>query len=274
MKKNSYLYATTLMGTVLLFTIHSVGIAQSVSFASVTHSLSQEEISQLNQGIALAKISSRRDKERLIYTPQLPLFDIIKEFISDNKPNILYESLFLFRDTDFNTQTQYITQINNYLRDVSILANVEYQNLKDGNIHPLFKSSRRIVSSKDHSTIDNLIPLALLPTQNRKETIKVKQDMPPFGDIVSRYQYRYKDYYSEFLGNNETNISYNNIRAVKPNHMFTGAWLIRTNEGILLYGVGAVRISGLASLFNRVIENSFASRMVGLFKWLSESVLY
>lgn len=230
-------------------------------------SLSSQERAFL-QSDALTHVSKKIKETRLKYVPQGPIFSETHEFVENHKPTILYESLVFLPEPDPYIREKLLLSISNVLRDIPIFSTIEYQNLKDGNIHPIFNSSDVVASLNDDTIIDPPTPLTAIPNHYTEDTVYAKQDMPPFGHVIFRYRYRYDNHYSKMLGNNTTPIHYSNFRAVKPNDMFISYWTIHTTTGLLIYGLGAVKISGIANLLKAVISNSFVSRTVGLFTWM------
>ena len=152
--------------------------------------------------------------------------------------------------------------VANQLRNTPIFADIEYTNLKDGNIHPLFHSSKPVQTSTGEKKAPLLPRLSTYPDTMHHDTSYVRQTMPPFGAVNSLYQYTYNADYFQFHANNTTNISYARFKAVKINNMFTSGSIIMTKQGILIYGIGSVKLTGIAGMLKGTIENSFTSRMV------------
>lgn len=247
------------------------------NFETVLASMSEKNKTQLlNPRLiqSLSNISKKNSSDPLLYTPDLPIFEEMKTFIKKNKPTILYEGLYYLPEIDTTQQEFLFLGISNLLRNVPVFATIQYQNLKDGNIHPLFKRSATILSNSQPIIISPPKKLQSIPHSFTQNIVYITQDMPPFGNVISKYTYSYDEYYSSFIGKNTSDIAYSGIRAVKKDNMFTSCWIIRIDGGILIYGVSSVKISGIAQLLNNVITNSFSSRMVGLFKWINEEVLH
>lgn len=242
----------------------------------VLSSLSKEAQHTLLSGGSLERVRLKHDKDKLLYAPKCiytqhntcTLISHINNYITTAKPNVLYENLVFFETDNEDSSYTLMVQISNLLRDVPILATIEYRNLKNNNINPLFLESKRIISKDNHNTQSPLPPL-ISTTDNIPIDITVLQDMPPFGNVISQYYYDYSPFYHAFKGANLSPVQYSGITAIKPDDMLIACWIIRTHKGILVYGIGGVRITGIASIFTNFIENSFTSRMYGLFKWLN-----
>lgn len=258
---------------IILFIIcsHSFLFAE-MNFDSLLSHLPQGAKNTLRSQEALTSITTHRDKDRLLYTPNINLYRELETFLVEQKPQIFYESLFFLQETDEERKQELYLIIANHLLDVPVLATIEYQNLKDGNIHPLFESSYAITSPSNETRVLSLPQLVQYPSSHTDTKIYVKQDMPPFGEVKSEYIYSYNTDYFEFTGTNLTPIAYKGIKAVKERNMYTACWVFNTDQGILVYGVGTVRMSGVASILRGVVSNSFTSRMVGLFKWLNRQI--
>ncbi len=246
----------------------------TLSFSETTKHLSNEEVQILRSGEALSQTSKSRDKKRVQYMPSLQYFKSISNFIHTHKPTILYETLYFISIKNHEKQSHTMVSIFNYFQDVSNFVNIYYKNIKKGHIHPLFLSSKHVISETNTTATSSLMPIAAKSyhetdmQETQEEIITVLQDMPPFGNVTSYYHYQYENRHMAFKSINTTPISYRGIEAVKPEHMLSAAYILRTDEGILIYGIGAVRITGIAVLFSGVIANSFESRMVGLFSWV------
>lgn len=263
-----------MLGNILVYSQTTPVRFPLLSFSQTTKHLSHKEVQILRTGEALSRASRSRDKKRVQYMPSLEYFNSIEDFIHMYKPTILYETLYFIPIKDHEKQSHTMVSIFNYFRDVSNFMNIYYRNIKKGHIYPLFLSSEQVISDTDTTAIHTLqlIPAEIYNITSMQETkeqiITVLQDMPPFGNVTSYYDYRYDNTNMAFTSSNMTPISYKGIKAVKSYNMLSAARILRTDEGILIYGIGAVRIKGLAVLFSGVITNSFESRMVGLFSWV------
>ena len=238
------------------------------SFQEVTAHLTDNDKNILYSGQSIAGTTKKNSKNRFKYLPQLQEFDSIRSFVKETRPTILYENLYFIPIEDKKQQSLAMIKIFNYLRDVQNLASIKYRNIKKGHIYPVFLSSTEVQSASDTTPISTLKFLSELQEKSRTDAIFVFQDMPPFGNVSSQYVYKYDESFLSFMGSNLSPISYSNIEAVYPNDMLTLLYIIRTERGIFLYGMGSVKISGIAVLFGGVISNSFESRMVGLFTWV------
>lgn len=215
---------------------------------------------------------------------------MIRKYIEEMKPTISYEILLFIPNEDlqekvnsteielnvgsekassaYSLQTNLILHYSNILRKIDTFAEIEYQNKKDGNIHLLFNSSKRIKNKTDSTELPPLESVNSLTAAELNNSIFVLQGMPPFGDVISEYHYTYSENFISFSGKNKTFIKYKGFAAVRPGDMFLVSQIFRTDSGILIYGTGTVKISGLGVFFKKVIRNSFTSRMIGFFNWI------
>ncbi len=260
------------ISSMLAYSQNAAATPAYVLFSQVTQHLSENEIDTLRTKEALSYTSRSRDKKRLQYIPPLEHFTGIQEFVRTQKPTILYETLYFIPIENYEAQSSAMVRVFNYFRDLPNFVTIRYRNIKKGHIYPLFLSSQQIVSENDTSSIHTLEPVSALGYRSINKAVEqiitVLQDMPPFGDVISYYDYSYDQARMSFTSGNMTPIGYKGIKAVDPYNMLSAARILRTDEGVLIYGIGAVRIKGLAVLFSGVIANSFESRMVGLFSWV------
>ncbi len=244
----------------------------SLSFEELLNNLSITDKDKLVNNGSISITHKKGRKKTLAYIPSYPSLDSMHKIVSDIKPNIIYETIFLISTIDLQEQNSIMATMFNYIRNIKKFPNIKYRNIKKGFIYPIFLSSQQIISLSDRIITDTL-PLVTASTfentlDTQQEPIFILQDMPPFGDVVSEYKYEYNNSFASFVGSNITPIFHGTISAVKEQEMLTTLWVFRTKKGILIYGMGLVRIRGIAVLFKGTIENSFESRMVGLFNWI------
>jgi hypothetical protein len=217
----------------------------------------------MSSGAVKRDLDSWRDADLI---PRHPLAERIEDRLSSARPNVLTETLVLVRRGV--TDEEYLTLYNS-LRRVSELAEIEYYNPEKDKWHPLFNASYR-VSSKDS---DSPLPDPVVRRIPRKEDILVRQELPPFGETVSRYSYTARDGAVHFSGRNLSRITYRGFPVVGEDDMVTQFLLIREDDYLLVYGVGGARVFNFLGLLSGVIDNSFTSRTTGLFDWYSEQYL-
>lgn len=184
--------------------------------------------------------------------------------------NIISERLVL---VDGPVDDAGLVTVFNALLGVSELAYLEYYNPLNDNWKDLFKDSYRVdnkdgLNKRPDITVDE-IPLTL--------EIPVLQGLPPFGDVLQTYRYDAVSHDGidgfHFSSENEWEIRFRGIRVVRPGEMVTYAWVLRGDDYVVMYGVGAADVFTGFGLFRGRIENSFTSRTDGLFNWLSDNYL-
>lgn len=265
------LFIFTVLCAVVFFGAPHAARAAVLPLDEATKNFPAAQAQKLANGEALSGVTKYPALERLRYLPNLPHAERVKEFVQDVKPTILYETTYFIPEKNYAAQSAIMAKVFNYFRAVEQLPQVRYRNIKNGFVHPVFGASRAILSLRDPAAA--VSPALLAASFARKtdtafETAFVLQDMPPFGEVRSSYRYEYGADMMLFWGLNETPVVYKSVHAVAPREMLSAAYIARTDKGVLIYGIGAVRISGIAVLFRGVISNSFESRMVGLFDWI------
>ena len=277
---------------ILVFVFSIVHIyVQAYDFEEILPQLSFQDKTILLNSEPVTQASKSSSNKTLHFLPNVKHASNIREYIKKTNPSILYEILLFipndklqavidtFRseqyvltsdsDTIFSKQNKVILHYYNLLRNITLFSEIQYTNLKNKHVHPLFNVSNRIINKKDKTIISPLNSLYSIMDITMDESIFVLQDMPPFGDVVSQYEYVYSIDDFSFIGKNLTYISYRGFAAVIPKDMFITSQIARTNKGVLIYGLGSVRISGLGIFFGSIINNSFISRMVGFFNWIN-----
>lgn len=186
------------------------------------------------------------------------------------RANIISERLILVEGTVIDED---VREVYNALLGVGNLAGLQYYNPEKDVWHTLFNDSYRIQDEKERTPLPDLT-VAEIPSDL---AITVYQDLPPFGGVVQDYRYERKNDNGytgfSFRSVNEEELRYRRVRVVKPGDMRTYAWLVRGDNYLLMYGIGAARVFTGFGLFRDRIENSFTSRTDGLFDWLTANYL-
>ncbi len=271
--------------------VHGYIYSQVYEFERVLPQLSVQERATLLDGTPVSRASKSLSNKELQFLPHVKHADTIRSYVKKTNPTILYEILFFIPNDTLqkkidamqskqenapsdtislsSQQDSIIMHYYNLLRNITLFSEIRYTNLKDKNVHPLFNTSHRIISKEERIIISPLPLIRSFPYTATEESTFILQDMPPFGDVVSQYEYVYNANDLSFIGENLTYISYRGFAAVIPRDMFITSQIARTSEGVLIYGLGAVRISGFGIFFGGIINNSFTSRMVGFFDWIN-----
>jgi hypothetical protein len=255
-----------LFGTLLLFLSHVAPLpAQVYSYLGGLPSGARQDL--MTQRSVSRTHTNVRDVE---LAPDFPgVRDAIRNLRSVGA-NIVSERLIL---VDGPVSDAGLTTVFNAVLGVSGLSHIKYYNPEKDAHHDLFRESFRVADDKN---LDRL-PDIQVDTIPEYVAIPVLQDLPPFGDVLQTYRYESVSHSGvdgfHFSSENEWDIRYRRIRVVKPEEMITYAWVIRGDDYLLVYGIGAAKVFTGFGLFRDRIENSFTSRTDGLFDWLSENYL-
>lgn len=213
---------------------------------------------------------NHRDVDEIRLTPDLPGIREALRTISRSRANIISERLMVMPG---RYSTADLLSVYNAVTATSELAYIQYYNPEKDVYHDLFRESHEVASAEDLAPVADQ-RFARIPGEEEK---LVLQDLPPFGQVLQRYRYESVDRggMDGFLlsSTNLWDIRYNNIRVVRPEDMITYAWIVRTDEALLLYGIGSADVFTAFGLFRDRIENSFSSRTDGLFDWLKREHL-
>ncbi len=133
--------------------------------------------------------------------------------------------------------------------------------------------------SKQHKTtyalFDTMDVLSRKARQAGKgETIEVRQHMEPFDAFRAQYDYRLETGILRFSAVNLDPIvySYQHFRAVAPGDMVWELYVFRQNDGLCVYGVGAVKAFDLFGLFRDRLEPSLMGRVEAFFSYVTKKI--
>jgi hypothetical protein len=265
----SQLPARRFFGVLALFGFF---IAPTVSLPAQVAAI-LDEIPDRARAELLAQRSVSRthtDAKELELAPRFPGVDEAIDDLRKIGTNIVSERLIL---VDGPVADEGIVTVFNALLAVSELSYLEYYNRENETWHDLFKESYRVDDEDDLNRQPDLQVQQIPPALE----IPVLQGLPPFGDVLQTYRYGAVSHAGvdgfRFSSENEWDIRYRRIRVVKPGEMVTYAWVLRGDDYVLMYGIGAAKVFTGFGLFRDRIENSFTSRTDGLFNWLSDNYL-
>lgn len=200
--------------------------------------------------------------------PSHPFLPNIQEALASARPNIITETVMLL---PFGISDDEYLALYNSLRRISDLANIEYWNEEKERHNDLFTTSFHVASRDDARPQ----PDPLVPVIPPYQSIYILQDIPPFHEVVSRY-----DYYSRtlpggeaflFSGVNLDRIRYRGFPAVGRENMVTLLMVLRGSDYLIVYGVGGARVTNPLGLLSGRIEGPFRYRTMGLFQWYHDS---
>lgn len=214
--------------------------------------------------------ASHTDADDIELAPSFPGVDDAIDDLQKMKANIVSERLVL---VDGRVSDEGLVRVYNALLGVEDLSYLEYYNPMNDTWHDLFKESYRVNNGDDLDRVPDL-EVDSIPDELR---IPVLQGLPPFGEVLQTYRYDAVSHGGidgfRFSSENEWDIRYRRIRVVKDEEMMTYAWVLRGDDYLLMYGIGAAKVFTGFGLFRDRIENSFTSRTDGLFDWLSQNYL-
>lgn len=249
------------------------------SFACATFSVTaqvSEIITQLPRDaqrtlVDMGSVSATHtDADDIGLAPPFPGVDDAIDDLQKMRANILSERLVLVEGP---VSDEGLLRVYNALLGVEGLSYLEYYNPEKDTWHDLFKESYRVNNEDDLERMPDL-EVDSIPDELR---IPVFQGLPPFGDVLQTYRYNAISYGGidgfRFSSENEWEIRYRRIRVVKDEEMVTYAWVLRDDDYLLMYGIGAAKVFTGFGLFRDRVENSFTSRTDGLFDWLSQNYL-
>ncbi len=107
------------------------------------------------------------------------------------------------------------------------------------------------------------------------ESIEVRQHMEPFDEFRTRYDYSLEAGALRFSAVNLDHIvyTYQHFQAVAPNNMVWELYVFRQNDGLYVYGIGAVKAFDLFGLFRDRLEPSLMGRVEAFFTYITKKIL-
>ncbi len=217
----------------------------------------------LSDNLVRRDLDSWRDVSLI---PDHPFRRQIRDDVKDARLNVLSEQLIL---VDRPISDEEFLALYNSLRHVRDLDDIEYYNPEADVWYPLFDGSYRVADEESTTPVSD--PIAShIPGE---DSFLVRQGLPPFGENVSRYEYRHRAGAILFSSHNLTRIKYKGFPVVGPEKMVTHFLMIREPDYLLVYAVGGAQVFNFLGLLSGVIDNSFTSRTTGLFEWYSENYL-
>ena len=236
--------------------------AEPLTIPAPLTSLPREYVTAVSRdGVAMRHVS-RADE--LLLQPDHPFAALIEESLASANPNILTESLMLL---PFAVSDGEFLALYNSLRRVSDLADVEYWNEERRRYFDLFTTSFCVAGRNDPRRLPDPL-VATIPTH---EDIYVLQDIPPFHEAVSRYEYRSDGRSFLFSGVNLDRIRYRGFPVVGRENMINHLMVLRGQDYLVVYGVGGARVTNPLGLLSGRIEGPFRFRTMGLFQWYYDS---
>ncbi len=262
-------------GFLPVFTVLFVAVAALVPVADLSaqvyeylETLPPDAMTELLDSRSVSR--THTDAREVELAPSFPdIRDAVRELRSTGS-NIVSERLIL---VDGPIEDEGLLNVFNALLAVRELSYLEYYNPLKERWNELFYESYRVADEEDLAPLPDIqvdsIPASVV--------IPVLQELPPFGEVLQTYRYESFDYDGvdgfSFSSENEWDIRYRRIRVVKPEEMVTYGWVIRGEDYLLVYGIGAAKVFTGFGLFRDRIENSFTSRTDGLFDWLKQNHL-
>lgn len=255
--------------SVLMVVATATGVPPAAHAQSSAYAIRPEAIVELQgvsvdlrrqaiaDGVVTRHVSATRD---LVLIPNHPFAHSVRDALSSANPNVLTETVMVL---PFEVNDQELLELFNALRRLSSLAVIRYFNEERQAYHDLFDSSYRVASEADTRPLPDPVVSAI----PREDSLLVLQGLPPFHDVVSRYDYRFDGRSFHFAGSNLTRIRYRGFPVVGPGNMVTQLMVIRGANYVLVYGVGGARVTNPLGLLSSRIEGPFQYRTTGLFRW-------
>mgnify|MGYP006295000933 FL=1 len=188
--------------------------------------------------------------------------------LEEVNPNVISEAV-LWIDTEKGTSTResLLFLMNKFLQ-VDRLTEIRYYNPDKDKNHVAFDASYRVSEEGSRKRLEN-IRLTSLPEELE---IVVFQKLPPLGPMTSKYVYTADDEHMEMVARNLTPLKYSFLAVIREGNFYTRVVVLPRDEGLILYGVGAIRLLNPFNILGDKIE-PFYYRIKGIFQWYREEAL-
>lgn len=248
-----------LFSVLLLMAIFSARASErSLSYAGVFRGLSDAETAALERGELLVRPLEASGKLSLVRDDNATR-EIVQR-IRTIRPNYTAEFMAIIPVKDMAQADSMLRRIAAVLSDVEGYINIPYWSKQQKTTYALF--DRMEVLDRKARQTDN------------GETIEVRQHMEPFDEFRARYDYSLDKETLRFSVVNLDSIvySYQHFRAVTPGNMVWELYVFRHNDGLYVYGVGAVKAFDLFGLFRDRLEPSLMGRVEAFFTYITKKI--
>lgn len=265
--------ATVLLGWLLLVSVSAGLAAQSAPRGGRVSRPVSAAIAPLDEEFREDfledwRVVYRDRTRRLELTPDIDLARTVRRELERERPNIIAESLVI---VPMDARDEVLLALYNELLTVSQFDTIEFFSDRWQEYHRVFYHSYRIASLDDRDPLPDL-SVSRIP---RELEFLVDQSFPPMTDAASRYRLEWNDRTETLLFSATTleALRWNGVPVIGDGNLNIRVVVTPVPEGLMLYGVGAVRAFDMAGLLYERISVPFNGRVAGILDWVYETTL-
>ncbi len=192
-----------------------------------------------------------------------------REIIAKHQPNLLVESLFLYKKPTGAQGRSWSeaerTGLFNAARSFNSLSGIEYYSASRKRMRVFYESS--FVIANPESRVAQPDPkVNIIPAES---TVYALQKDLTFGENVYKYDFVAQKDYFFFSQVNLTQMNYGLIPILGKDRLKTIVLIADTNQGLLFYTVSAARASLIPGIEGKV-RDSFSNRADAIFAWFKK----
>jgi len=232
--------------------------------------LSANQITQLNSRDKPVIETQLSNPSPRIIPQNAELNQLVNSVISSIKPNMMIESLFLYKKpadyhtSDFVWDNDQRLAVFNQLTAISSLTGIQYFSTSRNAMRVFYEYSRIIDGPAGKTTladpVHTRIPASL--------TLYARQKDSTFGENVYRYDYSSNMHAIYFRQENVTGLSYGIVPVIGKGNLRSVMAFYDCGDSILIYSASMVNALSLPGLSDRV-SNSFRSRAEAVLSWFT-----
>jgi hypothetical protein len=226
-----------------------------------------ERAALLLAGDSITEMQSRNPSPLLVPS-QESVRNIIQSVQDSFDPNIMVESLFLYKKPAEANQSAWTEEeraaVYNYSLALSSLAGIEYFSTSRQTMRTFYETSAIIDNPENKNPQQD--PVYQIPPQELM--LYARQKDLTFGDNIYQYNYYTDDEYLIFIQENLTTMNKGIIPAVRKNKLRSTVALIDIDGYFLMYVVSMADTVMLPGISQR-IGDSFSTRAEAILNWFA-----
>jgi hypothetical protein len=193
--------------------------------------------------------------------------DEVLSHISEIRPNLLVEALYLLKRTPPEDPNREILGISKIFRSISSLAGIEYWSASRKRMWPFYTESYVVDSPKTANRIPDPV-LESLPARDRAFAF---QRDTTFGGNLYAYDFLSDGKSFALIGRNLGALRYMLLPIMNENDLGTLVFALPLREGILVYGLSAAKAFLLPGMEARTLA-SLSNRADALYAWFARAM--